>query len=165
MYQTFFAIFEAYEAPFLQREIVLQVPGRTLLRENAKTTPEEFVAAEDFHCGNRKRLIDNKVNKDNETIHISNLPDPPDKTAAPDKFICHGPLTFDQLPPIAVDEDVTLDAADDQAELMQWHHHLGHLSFQKLKQLALNGKIPKKLPKLKPPKCAGCLFGTMTKIP
>ncbi len=48
---------------------------------------------------------------------------------------------------------------------MQWHYHLGHLSFQKLKQLALNGKIPKKLLKLKPPKCAGCLFGAMTKLP
>jgi hypothetical protein len=42
-----------------------------------------------------------------------------------------------------VDEDVPLAAADDQAELMQWHYRLGHLSFQKLKQLALNGEIPK----------------------
>jgi hypothetical protein len=48
---------------------------------------------------------------------------------------------------------------------MQWHYRLGHLSFQKLKQLALNGKISKKLSKLKPPKCAGCLFGAMTKLP
>jgi hypothetical protein len=35
----------------------------------------------------------------------------------------------------------------------------------KLKQLALNGEIPKKLAKVKPPKCAGCLFGTITMIP
>jgi hypothetical protein len=48
---------------------------------------------------------------------------------------------------------------------MRWHYRLGHLSFQKLKQLALNGKIPKKLSKLKPPKCNGCLFGAMTKLP
>jgi hypothetical protein len=40
-----------------------------------------------------------------------------------------------------------------------------HLTFPKLKQLALNGKIPKKLAKLLPPKCAGCLFGVMTKLP
>ncbi len=39
------------------------------------------------------------------------------------------------------------------------------MSFPKLKQLALNGKIPKKLAKVLPPKCAGCLFGTMTKLP
>jgi hypothetical protein len=55
MYQTFAATFEVCEAPFFQRETVLQVPGRTVLRENAKLTPEEFVAEEDFHCGNRKQ--------------------------------------------------------------------------------------------------------------
>ncbi len=43
-YQTFAATFEAFEAPFFQRETVLKVPGCTLLRENAKITPEEFVA-------------------------------------------------------------------------------------------------------------------------
>jgi hypothetical protein len=54
---------------------------------------------------------------------------------------------------------------DKQAKLMQWHYYLGHLTFPKLKQLALNGKIPKKLAKVLPPKCAGCLFGAMTKLP
>ncbi len=94
-HQTFAATFEACEAPFFQRETVLQVPGCTLLRENAEITPEEFVAKEDFHRGNRKQLIDNKVNKDDETIFTSNVPDPPDDTAAPDESICHGPLIFD----------------------------------------------------------------------
>jgi hypothetical protein len=46
-------MFEAREAPFFQRETVFQVPGRTLLRENAEITPEEFVAEENFHHGNR----------------------------------------------------------------------------------------------------------------
>jgi hypothetical protein len=132
-YQTFAATFEACEAPFFQWETVLQVPGCTLLRENAKITPEEFVAEEDVHRDNMKQLIDNKVNEDDETIHTFNVPDPPDETAAPDKSICHGPLIFDPLPPIAADEDITLAAADDQAELMQWHYRLGHLSFQKAK--------------------------------
>jgi hypothetical protein len=130
MYQTFATTFEACEAPFFQRETVLQVPGCTLLRENADITPEEFVAGEDFHRGNRKRLIDDKVNKDNETICTSNVPDPPDKTAAPDKSICRGPLNFDPSPPIAADEDVPLAAADDQAGLMQWHYRLGHPPFK-----------------------------------
>jgi hypothetical protein len=48
---------------------------------------------------------------------------------------------------------------------MRWYYCLGHLSFPKLKQLALNGEIPKKLPKIMPPKRAGCLFGAMTKLP
>jgi hypothetical protein len=47
---------------------------------------------------------------------------------------------------------------------MEWHYRLGHLSFLKLKQLAINGKTPKKLSKLNPPKCASCLFGVMTKL-
>ena len=163
-YQTLTATFEAYEALFFQRETVLQVPGCMLLRENAKITHEEFVA-EDFYCGNRKRLIDDKVKNDSKTICTSNVPGPPDKTAAPEESIHHGPLTFDSLPPIAADEDNTLVVADGQDNLMQWHYCLGHLSFQKLKQLALNGKIPKKLSKLKLPKCAGCPFGMMTKLP
>jgi hypothetical protein len=136
-----------------------------LLRENIKITPEECVVKEDFHRGNRKRLIDDKVNKDDKIICTTNAPDPSDEKAAPDKSICRGPLIFDLSPPIAADEDIILAAADDQAKLMQWHYHLGHLSFQKLKQLALNGEIPKKLSKLKPPKCAGYLFGAMTKLP
>jgi hypothetical protein len=45
------------------------------------------------------------------------------------------------------------------------HYPLGHLPFSRLKQLAINGKIPKKLAKVVPPKCAGCLFSAMTKIP
>jgi hypothetical protein len=61
--------------------------------------------------------------------------------------------------------DVQLSATNKQAKLMQWHYPLGHLTFPKLKQLALNGKIPKKLAKVLPPKCAGCLFGAMTKLP
>jgi hypothetical protein len=48
---------------------------------------------------------------------------------------------------------------------MRWHYRLGHLNFPKLKQLAFNGKIPKKLAKVLPHKCAGCLFGAMTKLP
>jgi hypothetical protein len=69
----------------------------------------------------------------------------------PDESIHSGPLTFDPLPPSAVDEKVALAAADNQAKLMQWYYCLCHLFFHKLKQLTINGKIPKKLSKLKPP--------------
>jgi transposase InsO family protein len=56
-------------------------------------------------------------------------------------------------------------ATDDQAELLRWHCRLGHLPFPALCQLAKNGEIPKRLTKVKPPRCAGCLFGKMTKVP
>jgi hypothetical protein len=48
---------------------------------------------------------------------------------------------------------------------MQWNYRLSHLGFSKLKQLTLNCKIPNKLAKVTPPKCAGCLFGAVTKLP
>jgi hypothetical protein len=48
---------------------------------------------------------------------------------------------------------------------MHWHYRLNHLAFSKLKQLTLNGEIPQRLAKVKPPACAGCLFGAMTKVP
>jgi hypothetical protein len=71
------------------------------------------------------------------------------------------------LPPTEEVEDIQLAAANYQAKLMHWHWHfcLGQLRFPTLKQLTLNGKIPKKLAKVLPPKCAGCLFEAMTKLP
>ena len=48
---------------------------------------------------------------------------------------------------------------------MWWHYCLGHLAFSKLRQPAHNNEIPKQLAKINPPVCAGCLFGTMTRVP
>jgi hypothetical protein len=76
-----------------------------------------------------------------------------------------GPLTFDVNPKLEEDKHVYLAAVYDQAKLMRWHYRLGHLAFSKLKQLALNGEIPQQLAKVKPPACARCLFGAMTKVP
>jgi hypothetical protein len=76
-----------------------------------------------------------------------------------------GPLTFYVNPELKEDKHIYLATVDDQAKLMRWHYRLGHLAFSKLKQLALNSKIPQHLAKVKPPACAGCLFGAMTKVP
>jgi hypothetical protein len=56
-------------------------------------------------------------------------------------------------------------APDNQAELMRWHYHLGHFAFKKLQQLACNSKIPKRLANVRAPRCSGCLFGAMNKVP
>jgi hypothetical protein len=95
---------------------------------------------------------------------MSNLPPPP-VDENPSEVICHGPVSFNPLPSQEESEDTQLAAANNQTKLMHWHYRLGHLPFVKLKQLALNGEILKKLAKAKPPKCAGCLFGAMTRIP
>jgi hypothetical protein len=166
-FQAFAGTFEAMEASFFQRETVLQIPGHRLLRGDAEVTTEEFIAEEDLHCGatRKKSLEVDEVDEDDDTVRTSNLPLPSEDIEEPDASIRRGPLTFDPSPPLDEDENAQLADADDKAELMRWHYWLQHIPFPKLKQLACNGEIPKKLAKLTAPKCAGCLFGAMTKLP
>jgi hypothetical protein len=114
--------------------------------------PEEFVAEENLNY-HKEVSVDEGVSEDDKTIKTSNLPSPP-VDESPSKVIHHGPLTFNPSPSQEEREDTQLTAADDQTKLMRWHYCLGHLPFAKLKQFALNGEIPKKLAKAKPPKCA-----------
>ena len=64
-----------------------------------------------------------------------------------------------------INEDVSTSAITDQDKLLRWHFRLGHLSFRKMRILMLLGILPKKLLKVKPPMCAGCKVGAMTKRP
>jgi hypothetical protein len=164
-YRMFTSTYEAHEASFFCRETVLTVPGLQLQREAAELNPDEFIAEENLHLKkDGGRETHENISKDDETIKTSNLPQRlSDVQTNPDKTVRRRPLTFDPLPTAAEDDNTQVAAADNQAELMRWHYHLCHLLFPKLKQLALNGKIPKKLSKVKPPTCAGCLFGAMTK--
>jgi hypothetical protein len=130
--------------------------------DDIELVPEEFVAEEKLNY-DKEVSVNEGVLEDDETIKTSNLPPPPaDKN--PSEAIRRSPLTFDPSPPQEEGEDTRLAAANDQTKLMHWHYRLGHLPFVKLKQLALNGEISKKLTKVKPPKYAGCLFGAMTRI-
>ncbi len=102
----------------------------------------------------------------NKIIKAGNVhTDTSDKVELETKTTRIGPLTFDSTPQLEDDKQHQHVATNDQAELMRWHHQLGHLSFAKLKKLAILGKIPKQLAKVKPPVCIGCLFGAMTKVP
>ena len=89
VYQAFDSMFEALEAPFFQRETVIQISGRRLLREDTEVTPEEFFAKENLHCGaTRKQSSEvDKVDKDDDTVCTSNLPPPPEDTEEPDTSI------------------------------------------------------------------------------
>jgi hypothetical protein len=131
--------------------------------DDIKLVPEEFVVEENLNY-DKEVSVDEGVSEDDETMKTSNLPPPP-ADVNPSKAIRRGPLSFDPLPPQEEGEDTQLAAANNHTKLMRWHYRLWHSPFVKLKQLALNGEIPKKLAKVKPPKCAGCLFGAMTKIP
>jgi hypothetical protein len=124
--------------------------------------PEEFVAEENINLRHKNYPDAAKVREDDDIVRTSNktrdLPAP----TSPSDTERRGALTFDPSPPAEDEDDPTLAAPDDQAELMRWHYRLGHASFATLKKMAQNGEIPKRLAKTKPPKCAGCLFGAMT---
>jgi len=136
------------KAPFFWRETTLQLPGPRFPREYV--IPKEFVAKEDLHRGEKKSV--DMANEDDNTVCTSNLPPPWVEEDSSDESIRRGSFVFDPNPPEAKKEDSPLSVTDGQAELMRWHYRLGHLTFAKLKQLALNGKNPKKLALLYPPK-------------
>jgi len=128
----------------------------------------EFIAKEnllwDPHC--KKGALE-ETSADDITLKFSNITtDTTDKDRDTSKVEQKGTLTFDPWPEREEQDEqhVSLDS-DNQVELMHWHYRLGHLSFPKLKILAKIEKIPKLLVNVKPPVCAGCAFGAMTKIP
>ena len=96
------------EAPFFCKETILQMPGPRFPRVHV--IPEKFVAKEDLHRGAKTSV--NVVDKDDDTVCMSNLPGSPDKSNQ------QGPLTFDPNPPDAKEEDSNLSSANNQAELM-----------------------------------------------
>ena len=52
----------------------------------------------------------------------------------------------------------------EQQELLSWHYHLGHMSFQSLQNLAKLRLIPQHLSKVNPaPLCSSCTFATSKK--
>ncbi len=138
------------EASYFQQEKVLEYPGQRDLMDDIELVPEEFIMEENLNQ-DKEVSFNEGVSEDNETMKTSNLPPPP-ADGNPSEAIRHGPLTFDPSPPQEEGEDTQLAAANNHTKLMRWHYRLGHLPFIKLKQLALNGEIPKKLTKVKPPK-------------
>ena len=66
---------------------------------------------------------------------------------------------------INLQEDFNTSALTDKGELLRWHYRLGHLSFLKMRILMMLGILPKKLIHVRPPVCACCLAGAMTRQP
>ncbi len=115
-YHAFATTFEVLEAPFFQREEVLQYPGRGHTINKPELVPEKFVAEENMNY--RKDVSANKgANADDRTVKTANLPSPPQEEE-PSRVIRQGPLTFDPSPPTKEAEDIQPAATNNQAELM-----------------------------------------------
>ena len=77
------------------------------------------------------------------------------------------PTSDTSRPPSAtsINNDATVSASTDEGELLRWHLRLGHLSFNKLQALAQLNVIPRRLAKVRHPKCAQCIYGKMHRKP
>jgi hypothetical protein len=117
-YRAFATTFKAMEAPYFQREKVLEFPGHRVLMDDI--VPEELVAEENLNY-NKEVSVDEEVSEDDETIKTSNLPPPP-ADESPSEVIRCGPLTFNPLPSQEEGEDTQLAAANNQTKLMRWHY-------------------------------------------
>ncbi len=157
-YRAFASTFMALEAPFFWRQHVLQVPGICNL-VSPRLPEEEFVAEENIN------YLPSSASEGEHLKDPANCTQATEGDSPPSSVLRRSALTFDPSPPLEETEEYSLLTPDDEAKLMRWHYRLGHTPFLKLRQLALNGKIPKRLAKVRPPRCAGCLFGAMTKVP
>jgi len=63
------------------------------------------------------------------------------------------------------DDDDGQKMEADLAILLQYHHQFGHVSFQRLQELAKQGVIPRRLAKVPPPMCAACAYAKATRKP
>jgi hypothetical protein len=84
------------EAPYFQREKVLEFPGHRDLMDDIELVHEEFVMEENLN-NDKEVSVNEGVLEDNETVKMSNLP-PPLANENPSEVIHCGPLTLDPLP-------------------------------------------------------------------
>jgi hypothetical protein len=122
-YRAFVALFKAAEAQYHRWKHVLQMPGQLHL-------DKEFTAKENVHTGILKKPLtaSEGSTSDNHRVQASNLLS--EKGDKEEKQTTRmGPLTFDVNPKLEEDKHVYLTTVDNQAELMRWHYHLGHLPF------------------------------------
>ena len=177
-YHAFEACFQAMDASLLQHHIKFYQ-----LIDHTVDLLEKFVADELIHQGSHQMPDSEGAVADDETIKVSNdknqqninhaqpCPHHPTDNHKWGEFTLFEQVLTNKISNLTYSSKRSLtnadqqndhkQAKDDQAKLMRWYHGLCHLSFKNLKILAKNGEIPKQLSKVKPPKCASCIFGAM----
>jgi hypothetical protein len=115
-YCAFVNTFQALEAPFFACEHVLQVPGHCWL-DDAPPPPEEFVTKENINYHKDTVVSEGDVCKDDKILLARNLPPPPNLAEHPD-VTRRNALTFDPSTPLEEEDECSVTAPNDQAELM-----------------------------------------------
>ena len=124
--------------------------------------------------------------EDDDSFQPQDPIEPPDSTTEEvvdvpgniDETLIHGPpqtattqgqpqTTMVDLGPLThvIPEDQEPTSMDPHDELLRWHYRLGHLSFERIRQLARSGQLPKRLLTCKKPFCTACQYGKLTKRP
>lgn len=74
------------------------------------------------------------------------------------QFDLNGPTTADKQTPNIVEDEEDQQPTSAAAELLQYHHRFGHVSFKRIIEMAKQGIIPKRLAKCPVPACSACLY-------
>ena len=76
-------------------------------------------------------------------------------------FSINGPQELP--PPVTIEEEEEKQPTSAAAELLRYHQRFGHVSFAKLKNMAKQGIIPRRLAEAATPTCAACMFAKATR--
>jgi len=138
------------------------VPRSTTFRR--KLAALDLVAKSTIHTKTHAFCVDLE-NKNNKNIHLDDngvlINDKSRKQELITEF-----LPPENIPtPREIEQDSDTSALTPKGEYLRWHYRLGHLSYSKMTILILLGYLPKKLLTVKPPMCACCKIGAMTKVP
>jgi hypothetical protein len=115
-----------------------------------------LVSYDDFDPREEDESLDPDLDDDEDFLQQRESPITTD-------FDLNGPAAAN-APDVVVDEEDVLPQ-DASAELLRWHHRLGHISPKKIRALAGLGILPKRLLECKIPLCTSCLFGKATRRP
>jgi transposase InsO family protein len=79
------------------------------------------------------------------------------------EFDLNGPEKARQQLPNYIDDEEDQQPTSAAAELLQYHHRFGHISFRRLQEMARQRVIPKRLAKCPVPACSACLYAKAIK--
>ena len=91
-----------------------------------------------------------------------------DQVQTTDEVMTEGPKTpIVDMGPVThiIPDDKEPTSLDRHDELLRWHYCLGHLPFNRIRQLTSKGQLLKCLLSCKKPFCSACQYGKMTKRP
>ncbi len=113
----------------------------------------------------------NIVTDSKEEEEVSNEPRSPElETSIPSEPRAQAgwtkkPLTLDDLLQEYLEEDKKIIFNTKEQEFVHWHEKLGPISVLQMRQLSINGLLPKYISKMNPPMWSACIHGKETKVP